>query len=98
MRGLDGKAIKLRSKAFDMLALFAANAGRVISKQELMEGVWPKIHVGEDSLFQCIRELRIALRDDQHQLIKVVTGRGYLFDAEVTTRRARHARQAGGGT
>ena len=63
LRGPDGKVIKLRSKAFDMLGLFAANAGRVISKQELMEAVWPKIHVGEDSIFQCIRELRITLRD-----------------------------------
>jgi tetratricopeptide (TPR) repeat protein len=42
------------------------------------------VHVGEDSLFQCIRELRVALGDGQHQLIKVVSGRGYLFDVEVS--------------
>jgi DNA-binding winged helix-turn-helix (wHTH) protein/tetratricopeptide (TPR) repeat protein len=85
LRGPDGKAIKLRPKTFDMLALFIANAGRVVSKRELMEAVWPNIHVGEDSLFQCIRELRTALDDNQREMIKLVSGRGYLFDAEVTT-------------
>ncbi|WP_457488065.1 winged helix-turn-helix domain-containing protein [Tardiphaga sp. P5_C10] len=83
LRGPDGKAIKLRPKTFDMLALFAANAGRIISKQELMEAVWPNVHVGEDSLFQCIRELRTALGDDQRQMIKLVSGRGYMFDVEM---------------
>lgn len=83
LRGPDGKAIKLRPKTFDMLALFAANAGRIISKQELMEAVWPNVHVGEDSLFQCIRELRTALGDDQRQVIKLVSGRGYMFDVEM---------------
>jgi DNA-binding winged helix-turn-helix (wHTH) protein/tetratricopeptide (TPR) repeat protein len=85
LRGPDGAVIKLRAKPFDTLGLFAANPGRVISKQELMEAVWPKVHVGEDSLFQCIRELRVALGDDKHALIKVVSGRGYLFDVEVST-------------
>jgi DNA-binding winged helix-turn-helix (wHTH) protein/tetratricopeptide (TPR) repeat protein len=88
LRGLDGKVVKLRSKPFDMLALFATNAGRVISKQELMEGVWSKVHVGEDSLFQCIRELRVALGDEKHELVKVVSGRGYMFDVEVSAAEA----------
>src|SRR5881396_3264068 len=67
-----------------MLRLFAANPGRVLSKSELIEAVWPNVHVGEDSLFQCIREIRTALGDDQRQMIKLVSGRGYLFDAQVT--------------
>lgn len=84
LRGPDGQAIKLRPKTFAMLTLFAANAGRVLSKQELMEAIWPGLHVGDDSLFQCVREIRSALADDKRQLIKVISGRGYLFDAEVT--------------
>jgi DNA-binding winged helix-turn-helix (wHTH) protein/tetratricopeptide (TPR) repeat protein/TolB-like protein len=84
LRGPDGAAIKLRPKTFEMLRLFAANAGRVLSKQELMEAVWPNVHVGEDSLFQCIREIRAALRDDSRQMIKLVSGRGYLFEAQVS--------------
>src|SRR5580692_4525974 len=85
LRGRGGEAIKLRPKTFDMLTLFAANAGRVLSKQELMEAVWPNVHVGEDSLFQCIREIRTALGDDQRQMIKLVSGRGYRFEAAVSS-------------
>lgn len=84
LRAPDGEPIRLRPKPFAMLHVFAANAGRVVSKQELMEAVWPNVHVGEDSLFQCIREIRTALGDEERQLIKVVSGRGYLFEAEVT--------------
>jgi DNA-binding winged helix-turn-helix (wHTH) protein/tetratricopeptide (TPR) repeat protein len=84
LRGPGGDPVKLRRKAFDMLTLFVANAGRVVSKEELSEAIWPNVHVGEDSLFQCIREVRAALGDDQRRMIRVVPGRGYLFDAAVS--------------
>lgn len=83
LRGADGTPIKLRPKTFEMLRLFATSGGRVLSKQELMEAVWPNVHVGEDSLFQCIRELRTALGDERRQLIKLASGGGYLLTAEV---------------
>src|ERR1700733_4439375 len=85
LRGPDGKAIKLRPKTLGILILLTTNAGRVVSKQELMDAVWPNIHVGDDSLFQCIRELRTALGDEQRQMIKLVSGRGYLFDIDVSS-------------
>ena len=84
LRGPDGETIKLRPRTFDMLVLFAASAGRVLGKQELIEAVWPDVHVAEDSLFQCIREIRTALGDDRRQMIRLVSGRGYRFEAEVS--------------
>ena len=91
LRGPDGETVKLRPKTFSMLTLFAANAGRVVSKQELMDAVWPGVHVAEDSLFKCIRELRTALGDDKRQLIKLASGQGYLFEADVTHEPARRS-------
>jgi DNA-binding winged helix-turn-helix (wHTH) protein/tetratricopeptide (TPR) repeat protein len=88
LRRPDGCQIKLRPKTLEMLQLFAANTGRVLSKQELMEAVWPNIHVAEDSLFQCIREVRSALGDDRRQMIRVVSGRGYVFEIEASTETA----------
>jgi len=85
LRGTDSVPVKLRPKTFDLLILFAANPGRILGKQELMDSVWPNVHVGEDSLFQCVRELRAALGDDQRQIVKLVSGRGYMFDTEVLT-------------
>jgi DNA-binding winged helix-turn-helix (wHTH) protein/tetratricopeptide (TPR) repeat protein/TolB-like protein len=84
LRGPDGGALKLRPKSLEMLQLFIDNAGRVLSKQELMEAIWPKVYVGEDSLFQCIREVRAALGDDRRQIIRLATGGGYLFTPDVT--------------
>jgi DNA-binding winged helix-turn-helix (wHTH) protein/Flp pilus assembly protein TadD len=84
LRTPDGGTIRLRPKSLEILRLLASNAGRVLSKQQLMEAVWPNVHVGEDSLFQCIREIRTALGDDKRQVVRVISGRGYLFQAEVT--------------
>jgi DNA-binding winged helix-turn-helix (wHTH) protein/tetratricopeptide (TPR) repeat protein len=85
LRGPDGKAVRLRPKAFDMLLVFASNPERVLSKQELIKAVWPGVHAGDDSLFQCIREIRAALGDERRGLVKLVSGRGYRFDATVTS-------------
>jgi DNA-binding winged helix-turn-helix (wHTH) protein/tetratricopeptide (TPR) repeat protein len=84
LRRPNGEAIKLRPQTFAMLTLFAANPRRALSKRELMDAVWPDVHVSDDSLFKCVRELRTALGDDRRQLIKLVSGHGYMFDAEVT--------------
>ncbi|MGJ4953911.1 winged helix-turn-helix domain-containing protein [Bradyrhizobium sp. HKCCYLS20291] len=83
LRGPGSVPIKLRPKTYEMLRLLVANPGRVLSKQELMEAVWPEVHVGEDSLFQCIREIRNALRDDRRQLVKLASGGGYIFTADL---------------
>ncbi|MBI1201322.1 MAG: tetratricopeptide repeat protein [Rhodopseudomonas sp.] len=82
--GPDGGTIKLRPKTFDMLCLFAENPRRVISKQELMAAIWPNVRIGEDGLFQCIREIRAALGDEDRTLVKLVSGRGYIFEADVS--------------
>jgi DNA-binding winged helix-turn-helix (wHTH) protein/tetratricopeptide (TPR) repeat protein len=85
LRGRDGEAIKLRPKSFAMLQIFATSGRRILSKQELIEAIWPNVHVGEDSLFQCIREIRTALGDDRRELVRLISGRGYLFDTDVSS-------------
>ena len=76
--------IELRPKAFEVLKYLVDNAGRLITKQELSEAVWPNVVVSDDSITQCIRELRNKLGDEQHSLIKTVSRRGYLLDTVVT--------------
>jgi DNA-binding winged helix-turn-helix (wHTH) protein len=83
LRGPD-QDIDLRPKAFEVLRHLAENAGRLVPKDELYQAVWPNIAVTDDSLVQCIRELRDRLGDDEHRLIKTVHRRGYLLDAPVT--------------
>jgi formylglycine-generating enzyme required for sulfatase activity/DNA-binding winged helix-turn-helix (wHTH) protein len=78
---LGDQEIELRPKAFDVLRHLAANAGVLVLKQDLYDAVWPNISVSDDSLVQCIRELRQKLGDHDHRLIKTVSRRGYLLDA-----------------
>ena len=82
----DGGTIRLRPKTLEILRLLAGNSGRVGSKQQSMEAVWPNVHVGEDSLFQRIREIRVALGDDKREVVRVISGRGDPFQAQVTGR------------
>ncbi|WP_448112337.1 tetratricopeptide repeat protein [Mesorhizobium amorphae] len=85
LRDPSGELARLRPRAFELLRFFVANPRRLLSKRELMEAVWPGIHVGEDSLFQAIRDIRIALRDDDKQIIRLMFGRGYQFAADVSS-------------
>lgn len=85
--------IDLRPKAFQVLCHLASNAGRLVSKQELFETAWPAVTVSDDSLVQCIRELRDKLGDDDHRLIRTVHRRGYMLDARIaapTLQASRH--------
>src|SRR5258705_13821204 len=76
--------IKLRPKPFDTLKYLVENPGRLISKAELITALWPDTAVTDDSLVQCLMEVRRALDDEAQQIIKTVPRRGYIFDLEVT--------------
>jgi DNA-binding winged helix-turn-helix (wHTH) protein/TolB-like protein/Tfp pilus assembly protein PilF len=80
---LAGVAVPLRPKAFALLLHLARNPDRVLSKTELLANVWPGVVVGDDSLSQCINELRAALGERGPALIRTVARRGYRFDAVV---------------
>lgn len=84
LRGPDGKSIKLRPKTFSLLLLLLENNGRVVGKQEVIDALWPNVHVGEDGLFQCVREVRVALGDHRREMLKLVPGRGYILNVDVT--------------
>ncbi len=79
----DGQEIKLRPKVYETLKYLVKNPGRLIAKKELIDAVWLDAFVTDDSLVQCTVELRQALNDREHRLLKTVPRRGYLFTAEV---------------
>ena len=79
-RGKDH--IDLRPKAFDVLRYLVENAGRVVSKEELIRVVWPGLSVTDDALVQCVSDIRHALSDEAHHIIKTIPRRGYLLAAE----------------
>jgi TolB-like protein/DNA-binding winged helix-turn-helix (wHTH) protein/Tfp pilus assembly protein PilF len=82
----DGIPLALPPKVFDTLVLLVQNAGRLLSKDELMKGVWPDTFVEEVSLAQNISQLRKALGETvgDGQMIQTVAKRGYRFTAPVS--------------
>lgn len=81
---LDRTEIALRPKTFAVLRYLVDNSGRLVSKEELFDSVWPNLTVTDDALVQSIGELRRALKDDGAGFIKTIPRRGYRFEAEVT--------------
>lgn len=79
----DGEEIKLRPKVYEALKYLVEHPGRLISKQELIQAVWPDAFVTDDSLVQCTVELRRALKDRTQKFLKTVPRRGYLFTGVV---------------
>jgi TolB-like protein/DNA-binding winged helix-turn-helix (wHTH) protein/Tfp pilus assembly protein PilF len=81
------REIGLRPKSFALLRYFVENPGRLVSKDELTNALWPNVIVGDESLSRCISDVRHAV-DDEHRhgrrIIKTVHGRGYLFDSPVS--------------
>jgi adenylate cyclase len=77
-----GRPVEIRPKAFHLLSCLVKNAGRVISKDELLESIWPGVTVTEDSLTQCIGEVRRVLeKGPASSAVKTIPRRGYMFEA-----------------
>jgi DNA-binding winged helix-turn-helix (wHTH) protein/predicted ATPase len=84
-RGVE--AIPLRRKTFIVLRYLAEHAAQLVTKEVLLDAVWPDVVVSEGALTECVRELRKALGDDSRspRFIETVHGRGYRFIAPVAT-------------
>lgn len=86
-RGLitrGAESTTLRAKTLQVLCYLIERQGRLVSKRELIDAVWPDCAVTDNSLAQCIAEVRRALGHDSQQLIQTVAKRGYIFTAPAT--------------
>jgi adenylate cyclase len=77
------RQLPLRPKSFDVLLYLTRHPARIVSKDELIQAVWPNIFVTDNSLVQCISDIRVALDDEAQSVLKTVARRGYLFAAPV---------------
>ena len=85
----NGKPIRLAPKVFDLLLLLIQNNGRLVTKDKLLEEVWPDAFVTEANLSVNIAILRKALAEGvaERQYIETVPKRGYRFVASVSGRK-----------
>jgi pimeloyl-ACP methyl ester carboxylesterase/DNA-binding winged helix-turn-helix (wHTH) protein len=80
-----GEVIPLRLKVFDTLRVLVENAGRLVTKQELLDAVWPETAVEENNVNHNVSVLRKALDEKTtgQQFIETVPRLGYRFTAAV---------------
>jgi adenylate cyclase len=77
--------IALRPKSLEVLRFLIENAGRLVSRDDLLSAVWPGVTVTEESLTQCVSEVRYALGEPGQRIIKTVPKRGYVFAVPVNS-------------
>ena len=82
LRTVEGKAVNLRSQSAEVLSVLAGRPGEIVSKDALMQAVWPDTFVTEDSLTQCIADIRRAVGDDAHVIVETLPKRGYRLNAD----------------
>jgi DNA-binding winged helix-turn-helix (wHTH) protein/Flp pilus assembly protein TadD len=78
-------ALDLTPKLLDLLLYLLDHAGTLVTKEQLLDALWPDANVTDNALAQAVSELREALGDhaDAPQFIKTVARRGYRFVAAV---------------
>jgi len=81
----NASAVKIGARAFDILSCLVANAGDIVTKEELIRTVWPATHVDEVALRVHLVAVRKAINDGSAtRCIENVAGRGYQFIKPVT--------------
>ena len=87
--GRAGESVRIEPKAMEVLMLLAEHGDRVVSREELLNAVWPGVVVGDEALTQSVIKLRRALGDDPRtpSYIETIPKRGYRLIAPVAKQR-----------
>jgi TolB-like protein len=96
VRAGDGRETSLRPKTTELLRVLVAQRDRVITKDALFSAVWPGVSVVEDSLVQCVSEIRAALGEPDRDRLQTLPKRGYRLapDTDPGSRETAHAMAA----
>ncbi len=77
LRDLDGQTIALRPQSLAVLKYLVAKNGEIALRDDLIDEVWGDIHVTDDSLVQCVADIRKAIGSQGREVIQTVPKKGY---------------------
>ena len=83
LRNAAGAKLALRSQTLRVLECLIAAKCEVVTKENLVQAVWGKVAVTDDSLVQCIGEIRAAIGDAAHEVLQTQHRRGYRLAVSV---------------
>jgi hypothetical protein len=87
---VKGRAVELESKPLDILLQLLLHAGEVVTKEELLEAVWPDVMVVDGSLATAVSKLCKAMGDDDHPVIVTVHASAIAWPCRSIARQSRH--------
>ena len=77
---VDGAEVNFTAKEYDLLEYMVTNAGRVISRDEILERVWGGQHETDSNVIEVfVCHLRNKIGDENNQIIRTIRGVGYFF-------------------
>jgi len=83
---VDGELVAAEARPLELLVHLLHHAGELVTKDELIEAVWPGRIPSESVLTKTVAKLRQALRDEDQALIRTVYGQGYRLVAPVSVK------------
>jgi TolB-like protein/DNA-binding winged helix-turn-helix (wHTH) protein/Flp pilus assembly protein TadD len=87
----SGRIRRLRPQCYEVLRYLVEHHGTLVSKKDLIDTVWHGAEVSDDSVTQCLIEIRRALGDDSKSIIRTVPRRGFVFELPVVRQQRDHA-------
>jgi adenylate cyclase len=80
----SGVEVSLRPKSFSLLCLLVEHAGRLLDRDTIQQALWPGVCVCDDSIGQCVKDVRHALGEKAQHLVRTVPKRGYILEVAVS--------------
>lgn len=78
-----GAVVSLRPKSFEVLCQLVSHQGTLVTREELLSAVWPDVVVTDDSLTQCLIDIRRALGDQDRSMVRTIPRRGFIFEPAI---------------
>ena len=84
---VDGRRVAIEAKPLELLRELLIGGGQLVTKDELLDRIWPDVHVVEASLTTAVHKLRQALGEDRRKrrIIETVPGLGYRLNVPATS-------------
>jgi TolB-like protein len=79
LRSAAGQHVDIRPRSLAVLRLLAENAGRLVSKDDIISAIWGNVVVTEESLIRCIADIRKAIGDRDRRIVRTMPSKGYLL-------------------
>lgn len=89
---LEGAPLSLRPQSFEVLCLLAARPEEILSREDIFDAIWPDVAVTDDSLTQCIADIRKAIGDQERTILRTMPRKGYQLvpQSKAKTQRRHH--------